>query len=102
MAREMVFDIGPDGIARYIHSDEAMRLTASLGPPSIKRASFVEYDNERGGWIADMYPIGSPVILGPFATRKEALDREHTWLTEHMPALLCEQCRGVNSSEDST
>lgn len=97
MAQELVFDIGPDGVVRYIHSDEAVRLLAgALGPPVINRASHVEYDNERSGWFADMSPLGSPVILGPFDTRDEALDREHTWLIENMPALLCEQCRDVD------
>jgi hypothetical protein len=97
MAEELVFDIGPDGVVRYIHSDEAVRLLAgALGRPVINRASHVEYDNDRGGWTADMSPLGSPAILGPYSTREEALAREHTWLTEHMPALLCEQCRAVD------
>jgi hypothetical protein len=96
MAQEVVFDIGPDGVVRYIHSDEAIRLAAGLGRPVINRASHVEYDNERGGWLADMSPLGSPVVLGPFDTRDEALAREHTWLIEHMPALLCEQCRDID------
>ena len=100
----MVFDIGPDGIVRYIHSDEAVRLAGTLGRPVINRASNVEYDNEKGGWTADMCPTRSrSVVLGPYETRDEALAREHTWLTEHMPALLCEQCREVDPpSRDST
>jgi hypothetical protein len=95
MSRDLVFDIGPDGVVRYIHDDEAVRLASGLGSPYITRASHVEYDNARGGWTADMSPLGSDVVLGPYATRDEALAREHTWLTEHMPALLCEQCRGA-------
>jgi hypothetical protein len=103
MAQEIVFDIGPDGIVRYIHSDEAVRLAAGLSRPVIKRASNVEYDNERAGWTADMSPLGSAVILGPYATREEALEREHTWLIANMPALLCGQCRLADlSSRDST
>jgi hypothetical protein len=103
MSNEIVFDIGPDGIVRYIHSDEAVRLAGTLGRPVINRASNVEYDNEKGGWLADMAPLGSDVILGPYDTREEALEREHTWLTEHMPALLCAQCREVDlSARDST
>jgi hypothetical protein len=103
MSNEIVFDIGPDGIVRYIHSDEAVRLAGTLGRPVINRASNVEYDNEKGGWLADMAPLGSSTILGPYDTREEALEREHTWLTEHMPALLCAQCREVDlSSRDST
>lgn len=103
MGQELIFDIGPDGIVHYIHSDEAVRLAGTLGRPVINRASNVEYDNEKGGWTADMAPLGSSVILGPYDTREEALAREHTWLTEHMPALLCGQCREADSSSrDST
>ena len=98
MAKELIFDIGPDGVVRYIHDDEAVRLAAGLGSPVISRASHVEYDNAQGMWTADMSPLGSNIILGPFATREEALEREHTWLTEHMPTLLCEQCHRVDSS----
>ena len=100
MSEEIIFDIGPDGVVRYIHSDEAVRLIApALGRPVINRASHVEYDNDAGGWLADMSPLGSSVILGPYDTREEALAREHTWLTENMPALLCEQCRDADDSQ---
>ena len=100
MTREMVFDIGPDGVVRYIHDDDAVRLVAqALGRPVIKRASNVEYDNDRGGWTADMSPLGADVVLGPYETREEALEREHTWLTEHMSALLCSQCRESDYGE---
>ena len=95
----MVFDIGPDGVVRYIHSDEAVRIAGTLGRPVIARASNVEYDNGRSGWMADMAPLGSDVVLGPYTTREEALDRERTWLVEHMPALLCGRCREVNYGE---
>jgi hypothetical protein len=99
MSREIIFDIGPDGIVRYIHSDEAVSLAGTaLGRPVISRASTVEYDNEKGYWTADMSPLGSDVILGPYTTREEALAREYIWLTEHMSALLCAQCREADSS----
>jgi hypothetical protein len=97
VAQELVFNIGPDGVVRYIHSDEAVRLAAgALGRPVINRASHVEYDNERGGWTADMSPLGAPVILGPYTTREEALEREHTWLAAYMPMLPCAQYRAVD------
>ena len=67
MAQDLVFDIGPDGVVRYIHSDEAVRVAGTLGRPVINRASNVEYDNDRGGWTADMYPLGVTVLLGPYA-----------------------------------
>jgi hypothetical protein len=98
MSKELVFDIGPDGIVRYIHSDEAVRLAADLGRPVISRASHVEYDNEKGAWTADMSPLRPGLVLGPYATREEALECEHTWLMRYMPALLCEQCRGIEPS----
>jgi hypothetical protein len=98
MSRDLVFDIDPDGVVRYIHDDEAVRLACGLGRPHITRASHVEYDNASGGWTADMSPLGSDVVLGPYATRDEALAREHTWLTEHMPALLRGRGDGATTS----
>ena len=36
----------------------------------------------RGNWRVDLGPSGGPV-LGPFADRKQAIDREIQWLSEH-------------------
>lgn len=75
MAR-LVFDT--DGTVRCIHSDAAQEIMQAIGKVTIKRASHVEPDSD-GRWPADMGPSGGPV-LGPFATRTEALSREVEWL----------------------
>jgi hypothetical protein len=68
--------ISPEGIVRSIYSEE-INLT-TLGSVSITRASHVEPDQE-GGWIADLGPVGGPVLHG-FSTRSQALAAEHSWL----------------------
>jgi len=68
--------IEPDGTARCIYS-EAIDL-AAIGSPTITRASHVEPD-QQGRWLADMLPVGGPVLSG-FAHRSEALAAEHAWL----------------------
>ena len=71
--------VAPDGELRAIY-DEAIPL-GSLGRPRIERASHVEPDRD-GRWHADLGPVFGPV-LGPFATRSEALAAEVAWLEAH-------------------
>ena len=71
--------IQPDGAVRAIYC-EVIDLR-SLGRPRIVRASHVEPDTE-GRWFADLGPVDGP-ILGPFASRTEALDAETSWLEAH-------------------
>jgi hypothetical protein len=68
--------IDPSGRVRAVY-DEALDL-AGLGRLEIRRASHVE-PNEAGGWLADLSPVGGPV-LGPFDRRSSALEAEHAWL----------------------
>lgn len=72
--------VKPDGTLACLY-DEALDLS-SLGKCVIKRASFVEPD-ENGGWTADLGPVSGPV-LGPFALRSEALAAEQAWLESHI------------------
>ena len=73
---EMELVVGVDGGVRCIY-DESLDLRA-LGKLQITRASHVEPDSE-GSWWADMGPVGGPV-LGPYASRSEALQAERGWL----------------------
>jgi hypothetical protein len=57
--------------------DDRLRFIQSVGEVDIRRASHVEPVGSQ--WVADMSPSGGPV-LGPFNTRKEALDEEQVWL----------------------
>jgi hypothetical protein len=59
---------------------------ALLGSLSIRRASYVEPD-DNGQWWADLAPIGGPK-LGPFARQSEALDAEAVWLDKYLFAGL--------------
>lgn len=68
--------IEKDGQVRGIYG-EVIDL-ATLGTPAITRASHVEPDDQ-GRWLADLSPVGGPV-LGPFASRSEALEAEVAWL----------------------
>jgi hypothetical protein len=70
--------VRPNGTLQAIY-DEAVDLQ-QIGGVNIKRASHVEPATDRPGqWTADLQPVGGPV-LGPFATRREALDAEIAWL----------------------
>lgn len=71
--------IEPGGTVRCIY-EEAIHL-ATLGSPTITRASQVEPD-EQGRWWADLSPVDGP-RLGPFAHRSEALEAERLWLLGH-------------------
>jgi hypothetical protein len=68
--------IHADGSVRCLYG-EAISL-GELGNLTIRRASHVEPD-ARGQWLADLSPVSGPV-LGPFATRSEALAGEEAWL----------------------
>jgi hypothetical protein len=59
---------------------------AQLGSLTIRRGSHVEPDSA-GQWLADLGPIHGPV-LGPFASRSQALAAETDWLVAHW---LCPQ-----------
>ena len=68
--------ITPGGEVRCIYS-EAIDL-AQLGSLAIRRGSHVEPDS-LGQWLADMGPVNGPV-LGPFASRSQAIAAEADWL----------------------
>lgn len=71
---QLVIDRAGDVRCLY---DEALPL-ADFGRLTIARGSHVE-PTEVGLWTADLSPVGGP-LLGPFATRSEALAAEHEWL----------------------
>ena len=77
--RLMDLVVDPRGVVRAVYA-EAIDL-ASLGRPTIARASHVEPDAD-GRWHADLGPVGGPA-LGPFARRSEALAAEVAWLEAH-------------------
>lgn len=78
---EMELVVGVDGDVRCIY-DESLDLRA-FGRLTITRASHVEPDSD-GNWWADMGPVEGPV-LGPYASRSEALGAERGWLVHERP-----------------
>jgi len=64
---------------RFIYSDYLIGLM-NQGESVIKRASMVEPSNNK--WFADLSPIGGPK-LGPFDTRKEALNEEVEYINNN-------------------
>jgi hypothetical protein len=77
---EINITIDEDGTSHFIYDDRLAELMAS-GEFMIVRASHVEPGPD-GKWYADMSPIGSNEILGPFNLRAEALLAEREWLVE--------------------
>ena len=71
--------IDPTGSMRCLY-DETLPL-ADFGRLTISRGSIVE-PTEAGHWTADLSLVGGP-LLGPFATRSQALDAERDWLEAH-------------------
>lgn len=80
-----------NGMAEYIDDDALIPLAGRLGKLTRKRASYVEPDNQSGGWTANMQPSLPPGLtppmsewlLGPFPTRAEALAAEREWLQKN-------------------
>jgi hypothetical protein len=68
--------VDPHGHVRCVYG-EAIDLN-ELGPVNIRRGSHVEPTDD-GKWTADLSPVDGP-LLGPFATRTEALAAEVSWL----------------------
>ena len=82
--------IETDGTVRHVYDDV---LAGLCGDDLVtRRASHVE--PVRGGWVADMSPVGGPVLLAeygtdpiaPFLTRADALAAEREWLDRQVAA----------------
>ena len=73
-----------DGRLVVIH-DDGLPLK-ELGRVAIRRASHVEPTDD-AGWTADLSLVNGPV-LGPFESRRVALDAERDWLVDHLAELL--------------
>ncbi len=71
--------IARDGSGRCVYGEQ-IPLRA-LGELQIRRASYVEPD-EQGRWWADLSPVGGPK-LGPYPDRSDALAAEALWLCQH-------------------
>ena len=93
-----------DGHISFVY-DDALGDLLDEGTAAVCRVSHVEPHPSKNGWLADMAPVGGPVIglttvtrphqacdcdacealvlaLDPFKTRGEALAAERQWLTK--------------------
>lgn len=75
--KESITIVARDGLLRMRY-DDRLTFKGQAAQQSIRRASHVE-PTEDGNWTADMAPMGGPV-LGPFPTRKAALQAEAAWI----------------------
>ena len=87
--------INEDGSIEHVYDDALAPLFAeefATGGVRTQRASHVEPFG--AGWLADMRPVGGPVLLDTntdnplgrvaFKTRAEALAAERAWLADRM------------------
>jgi len=96
--------IDADGGVQFVY-DDAVAALYDGEPSTTARASHVEPFG--GGWIADMRPVGGPVLYAdgpcdgdacahhpPFPTRAAALGAEVAYLRERMADARVEPVRG--------
>ena len=69
------------GNISFLYSDDYFKF-ANAGKVTIKRASNVEPTKDNK-WIVDLKPLKINKKLGPFKTRKEALDKERIYIEKH-------------------
>ena len=75
-----VFLIDPGGLVRGLYSDELD--WPALGALRVTRASTVEFDDTRQGWVVTTLETGDR--FGPFPRRGEAIEVEVAALTERL------------------
>lgn len=73
-----------NGDVAAVYDDALVSTLSALGQSVVTRASHVEPAS--GGWIADMGPVGGPILgdVVPFGTRAAALAAERDWLRAHL------------------
>jgi hypothetical protein len=88
-AADLLIVFNADGTFEAVYDDRLLDVLDALGSITVARASHVE-PAPAGGWLADMAPVGGPVLLPEseqgsspgrgFRTRAEALAAERAWL----------------------
>lgn len=81
MSKPLQLLVETDGSFAFIH-DDALAPLLDEGEARTRRASHVEPAESGRDWEADLSPVAGPT-LGPFPTRRAALDAEVAWLHEH-------------------
>ena len=78
----MYITIMPNGTLKFIYDDQLKPLL-SEGKAIIKRVSHVEPTPDNR-WQADLSPVVPGTILGPYNTRREALQAEVEWINNNL------------------
>ncbi len=73
--------IRPDGLLECLYSEDVdiSAIGDASGGMRMQRASHVDPAPDGRRWVADLEPVGGPV-LGPFTHRSEALRAEEAWI----------------------
>ena len=71
-----------EGNLQFLY-DDALKFLEQHGDVQIIRASDVDPDAQ-GNWWADLSKSGVDVKLGPFVTRREALQAERNYLDKEV------------------
>jgi hypothetical protein len=69
------------GVSKFIYDDQMLDFMEGADC-DVRRVSYVEPN--RTSWSADMHPVSPGTVLGPFKTRKEALDAERSWIEKKL------------------
>jgi hypothetical protein len=105
MAQDFEIFVDPDGTIEHVYSDDLADLLTGEGEVEVTRASHVEPSPRGHGWLADMRPLGGPIIgadgavvcgtsaddtligmlaVEAFPTRQAALDAETAWIHDEL------------------
>lgn len=76
--------IRTNGLIECLYSEDIdlSQLGQDSGGTRMMRCSHVDPTADGRMWVADLDPVGGPV-LGPFTHRREALAAEESWLIAH-------------------
>ena len=77
----MKIKVDKKGNLSFVYNDDLIKLF-NIGKAKTKRASNVEPTKDNK-WIVDFKPLKINKKLGPFKTRKEALEKEHIFIEKY-------------------
>ena len=78
----VVIDIDETGKVTAIYDDEINDVLSSLGKLRRPRASSIDEDAETGLFVADLSPVGGPVLDGE-VLKHDAERAEVSWITRN-------------------
>ena len=76
----MLINILPSGYVECLYTDKIN--LRNIGSLDVRRASNVEFDNNKQGWMVDIELDGA--ILGPFESREVAIQAEVEYIENNI------------------